>query len=218
MITQLHYLLCHTLVHFLQGCVSESPCASLGWLPGRTPRSFPGWKGHPGRDRFGHGCHWATEKPSGSSPGPSSSSICQSLSGRETTEGRTMQGVGVEWDSQWLCSLSSRAWFQSTEMAETVRQNLKYTTTLHSLKGKGQQTTGVQGTCFKNLWCFQRNPRWQSISLSTSFIQEEQMQLLCPWCPANSVWIGTVCTNRTVWQNKDLNHYQITRLFFFQLS
>lgn len=63
MITQFHYLLCHTLVHFLQRCVRESACASLGWLPRRTPRSFPAWKGHPGSDRFGHGCHCSAEKP-----------------------------------------------------------------------------------------------------------------------------------------------------------
>lgn len=34
-------------------------------------------------------------------------------------------------------------------MSETVRQNSKYTMTLHSFKGKGEQTTGVQSTRLK---------------------------------------------------------------------
>lgn len=171
-ITQFHYLLCHTLVHFLQGGVRGSACASLGWLPGRTPRSFPGWEGHPGSDRFGHGCHWSAEKLPWQQPRAQQQLHLSESPWERDNWRQDHEGVEVPVrEAGWPQSLASWAWFQSTETSETVRHNSRYTTTLHTFKGKGQRITGLQGTYFKNLWCFQRNSGWQSISASTSFIQ-----------------------------------------------
>lgn len=111
--------------------------------------------------------------PLAAAQGPAAAPSVRVSLGEGQLEAGPCRGWRCQWERGWPHSLASWTWFQSAEMSETVRHNPRYTMALVSFKGKGERTTGLQCTHFKNLWCFQRNPKWQSTSVSTSFIQGE---------------------------------------------
>lgn len=90
-----------TFIHsstFYSGCDRKSTCGdteSWAGFPGHRPGASQVWRNIPTVTGLDTDATDVWRSPSGSSPGPSSSSICQSLSRKGTAEARTAQEVRV---------------------------------------------------------------------------------------------------------------------------